>query len=113
MKKVNQFIDTYCELVQYFKDRGLQVVILTPHIVETKTSSKAGRTSHSRKSTYPVKRSQIRIINLLRSKLCSAHPDVHQINHLTETGPLHPSRFYPRWKEEITAALEQMNQSVE
>ena len=70
---------------------------MIPHLVKDKKYDRMGR------------RSQTRILNLLKGRIIQDHPDALILDHSHKSAPLHPGEpHYKGWREEYTAALESL-----
>ena len=97
MYRVDEFLDTYSDLISILESGGMKVVVMIPHLIRDKTYNLTGR------------RSQTRILNLLKGRIAEKHPDALILDHSDQSAPLHPGeRYYKGWREEYTAALESL-----
>ncbi len=97
MWNVENFLENYLDLISLLKYNNLKVVVMIPHLVKDKKYSLTGR------------RSQTRILNLLKGRIIQEHPDALILDHSHQSAPLHPGEAHYRgWRKEYTAALESL-----
>ena len=96
MNRVDDFLEHYSDLISVLKSKGMKVVVMIPHLIKDQKYKSTGR------------RSQTRILNLLKGRIVDKHPDALILDHSDQSTHLHPGERYDDWREEYTAALESL-----